>query len=153
MGIQLEDAVIALLRDEESAKVLATVDADGSPHAVVKQSLTVDGDGNLVHLELLESSRTNRNLLRALWSGGRVSVLVGRGTASWQIKGRPVRARVAGPEFQREYVRLRERLGDVDLAAVWVIEPEEIAEQRFEVRKAQEETAHPHFLHLDRIRA
>ncbi len=153
MGIELDEALIALLRDEASIKVLATVDADGAPHAVVKQSLTLDAAGRLVHLELLESSRTNKNLLRSLWSGGRVSVLVRRGDESWQLKGRPVRAHVAGPEFQREYVRVRERLGDVDLAAIWVIEPEEAVEQSFTVRKTQEEAAHPQFLHLDRIRA
>ncbi len=153
MGIKLDEAVIALLRDDASLKVLATVDADGAPHAVVKQSLGVDDDGNLVHLELLESSRTNKNLLRSLWSGGLVSVVVRSGETSWQIKGRPVRAEVSGPAFQREYVRIRERLGDVDLAALWVIEPEQAAEQSFAARKAHEEAAHPHFVHLDRIRA
>lgn len=152
MGIQLDQALIALLRDEASTKVLATVDADGAPHAVVKQSLTVSKDGLLVHLELIESSRTNKNLLRSLWSGGRVSVLVRRGAESWQIKGRPVRAEVAGPDFQREYVRIRERLGDVDLAAVWTIEPEDAARQSHAERRAEEEAAHPQLIHLDRIR-
>jgi len=151
MGIRLNDELVALLRDEQTSKVLATVDADGTPHAVVKQSLTVSDDGRLVHHELLESSRTNKNLLRAIWFGGRVSVTVRRGDESWQVKGRPVRAHVAGPLFQREYVRVRERLGDVDLAAVWVIEPEEAVDQSFSRRKDREESAHPHFVHLDRI--
>lgn len=81
-----------------------------------------------------------------------MSVLVRRGEESWQIKGRPVRAQVAGPDFQREYVSIRERLGDVDLGAVWAIEPEEVVRQSYAVRKAEEEAAHPHFIHLDRIR-
>ncbi len=152
MAIQLDERVIALLRDAESVKVLATVDADGTPHVVVKQSLSADEAGNLVHLELLESSRTNRNLVRAIWFGGRVAVTVRRGDACWQIKGRPVRAHVAGPVFQREYARLRERLGDVDLAAVWVIEPEEAVDQAWRERAQREASAHPHFVHLDRIR-
>ncbi len=153
MGIRLDEELVALFRDEQTVKVLATVDADGTPHAVVKQSLTVSDDGALVHHELLESSRTNKNLLRAVWFGGRVSVTVRRGDTSWQMKGRPVQAHVAGPVFAREYVRIRERLGDVDLAAVWVIEPEEVVDQSLARRKQQEEAAHPHFLHLDRIRA
>jgi hypothetical protein len=124
MGIRLNDDLAALLRDDRTTKVLATVDADGTPHAVVKQSLAVDADGNLVHLELLESSRTNKNLLRALWFGGRVAVTVRCGDASWQIKGRPVRAHVAGPVFQREYARIR-RARRRDLGAVWIIEPDE----------------------------
>ncbi len=153
MGIRWSDELVALVRDEQTVKVLATVDADGTPHAVVKQSLTVSDDGMLVHHELLESSRTNKNLLRAVWFGGRVSVTLRRGEMSWQVKGRPVHAHVAGPVFQREYVRIRERLGDVDLAAVWVIEPDEAVDQSLTRRKEQEEAAHPHFLHLDRIRA
>lgn len=153
MAIRLSDEVLTLVRDPEAVKVLATVDADGSPHAVVKQSLTADEEGRLVHHELLESSRTNKNLLRALWFGGRVSVTVRRGDASWQVKGRPVRAHVSGPHFQREYVRIRERLGDVDLAAVWVIEPEEAIDQSLAARTEREVSAHPDFVHLDRIRA
>ena len=153
MGIKLNEEVVALLRDDESVKVLATVDADGSPHAVVKQSLTAGEDGRIVVLELLESSRTNKNLVRAIWFGHRVSVAIRRGAASWQIKGRPVHAHVAGPVFQREYVRIREKLGDVDLAAVWVIDPEEAIDQSWSARKREEEAAHPYFLHLDRIRA
>ncbi|HTP26126.1 MAG TPA: pyridoxamine 5'-phosphate oxidase family protein, partial [Anaeromyxobacteraceae bacterium] len=129
MGTSLNDELVALLRDEESMKMLATTDADGSPHAVLKQSLTVGENGNIVYLELLESSHTNKNLLRALWFGQRVAVAVRRGSKSWQVKGRPVRAHVAGPVFQRAYTRIRERLGDVDLAAVWVIEPEEVIDQ------------------------
>lgn len=152
MAITWNEELSALLRDGESVKVLATVGADGAPHAVVKRSITVGEDGQLRYLELLESSRTNANLVRALWFGGRVSVTVARGEACWQVKGRPVKALVAGPEFQREYVRLRERLGDVDLAAVWVIEPNEAVDQTWPVRRAEEERAHPHFLHLDRIR-
>lgn len=152
MGIQLDPALVALLRDDATTKVLATVGADGKPHAAVKQSLTVSEEGNLVHHELLESSRTSKNLLRALWSDGRVSVLVRRDDESWVITGRPIRAEIAGPDFQREYVRIRERLGDVDLAALWVIEPEAAARQSYAARRADEEAAHPHFTHLDRIR-
>lgn len=153
MGFRFNEEVIRLLNDEDTVKVLATVDADGSPHAVVKQSLSVGDDSTIVYLELLESSRTNKNLVRALWFGGRVSVALRNGTASYQIKGRPLRTHVAGPVFQREYVRIREKLGDVDLAAVWVIEPAEAIDQSWLTRKQQEDAAHPHFVHLDRIRA
>jgi hypothetical protein len=153
MAIELPAELVALLRDEQSLKLLATVDAEGAPHVVSKQSLSVSEDGKLQYLELLESSRTNRNLVRAVWFGGRVSVFVRSGKASWQIKGRPVQAHVAGPVFQRAYVGIRERLGDIDLAAVWVIEPEEVLDESWPTRRREEEAAHPHFIHLDRIRA
>lgn len=147
-----DEELVAAFGDERAVKVLATVDADGTPHAVVKGSLRLRADGTLVHLELLESSHTNKNLLRALWFGGRVAVTVVRGLRSWQIIGRPVRAHVAGPSFQEEYVRVRERLGDVDLAAVWELQPETVVDQSPVRRRREEEEAHPGFLHLDRIR-
>jgi hypothetical protein len=153
MAIELPAELVALLRDERSIKLLATVDAEGSPHVVSKQSLTVNEAGKIIHLELLESSRTNRNLVRAIWFGGRVSVFVRNGEASWQIKGRPLQAHVAGPVFQQAYLGIRERLGDIDLAAVWVVEPEEVLDESWPTRRREEEAAHPHFIHLDRIRA
>src|ERR1035438_9555052 len=45
----------------------------------------------------------------------------------------------------------RRRLGDVDLSAVWVIEPEEVINENILVRRAEEEQAHPLFRHLDRL--
>lgn len=152
MAVQLSEEVIALINDGETVKILATVDPDGNPHATVKQSLAVGEDGNLFFLELLESSQTNRNLVRSIWFNRKVTVTVlGKKGQSYQIKGRPVRNIIAGPVFQQKYVEVRERLGDVDLAGIWVIEPEEISDQTYWARKATEEAAHPFFLHLDRL--
>jgi len=132
--------------------VLATLDADGFPHAVVKQSLQPGEDGAIIYLELLESSRTNKNLVRSLWFNQKVAIsLKGKDGRSYQIKGAPVKAHITGPLFQEHYTAVREKLGDVDLAAVWVIEPEEIIDETFGTRKAEEEAAHPFFSHLDRL--
>ena len=68
-----------------------------------------------------------------------------------QIKGRPVKTHITGPLYQRHYQRVREKLGDVDLAAVWVIEPDEVIDQSFDVRRRREEALHPDFAHLDRL--
>jgi len=152
MAVALEKDVVELLLNNETVKVLVTLDEKGDPHAVVKQSIELAEDGNLLHLEFIESSRTNKNLVRAIWYDRRVAVsLKGKGDVSYQIKGRPVRSIVAGPVFQKHYTTARERLGDVDLAAVWVIEPEEVINESFSVRLAEEEARHPYFLHLDRI--
>ncbi len=152
MAVQLGKDLIELFRDSETVKVLATVDENGSPHAVVKQSIEPGEDGNLVHLELLESSRTGKNLLRSLWFGRKVSVtVIGKGGRSYQIKGRPVRSIIAGPVFRQNYEKIRERDPDADLAAVWIIEPEEVIDESFSVRLAEEKAAHPLTLHLDRI--
>jgi hypothetical protein len=152
MAVQLEPKVRELLDDKDTVKVLATTDKNGIPHAVVKQTLHVDEGGRLAYLELLESSRTNRNLVSSIWFNRKVSVVLqGKDGLSFEIIGRPVKTLITGPVFQRHYIAVRENLGDVDLAAVWIIEPEEVNNQTFAARKAQEDARHPIFTHLDRL--
>jgi hypothetical protein len=58
---------------------------------------------------------------------------------------------VSGPVYQREYVAIRKRLGDVDLAAVWIIRPDQIHDESHIARQRQERDLHPFFAHLDRL--
>lgn len=152
MAIELTKEIIDLLAEEDTTKVLATLDENGFPHVVVKQSLQPGEDGTILYLELLESSRTNKNLVRSIWYDRGVAVtLKGKDGRSWQIKGKPVKTHITGSLFQKHYTAVRQKLGDVDLAAVWVIEPEEIINETFAVRKDEEERKHPYFTHLDRL--
>ena len=130
---------------------MATVGADGAPHAAEQPSLHHSG-GAIHYLELLETSETNRNLVHSIWFGGAVAIaLIGRDGRRLQIKGRPVKLHITGPLFLRHYERLRETHPDAGLAGVWVIEPDEIIDEDFEVKKTREEANHPDFVHLDRI--
>ena len=81
MPVLLSAEALSLLDDDATVKVLATVDGDGAPHAVVKRSLHAAADGRrILYLELLETSETNRNLVRAIWYGGSVAItLAGSG--------------------------------------------------------------------------
>ncbi len=148
----LTEELLELLRDPSTIKVLATAGKDGTPHAVFKDSIHSDEEGNLVTLELIESSRTNSNLVYSLWFNRKVSVaLHAQDGSSYEIVGKPERCIVAGPVFEKYYRDVRVRLGDVDLAAVWLITPVEIRNETFGVRNEEESAAHPLFLHLDRI--
>jgi len=152
LAITLEKEVAELLAEKNTVKILATTDDKGIPHAVVKQSLHLGEDGNLVYLELLESSQTNKNMVRSIWFKRQVAVaLKGKDGLSYQIKGKPLKAIISGKVFQEHYSRIREKLGDVDLATVWIIEPEEVINESYPIRKAQEEARHPYFKHLDQI--
>jgi hypothetical protein len=152
MAVTLTPEIITLLDDDNTSKILATVGADGFPHAVEKRSLHYGGDGAIHYLELLETSTTNRNLVRSIWFGGKVAIALNGGDGrSVQIKGRPVKTHITGPLYQRHYEGIRARPGDVDLAAVWVIEPDEVIDQNFDVRKRREDALHPDFVHLDLI--
>jgi hypothetical protein len=152
MAVKLTKDIITLINRGDTVKALATVDGDGVPHTVFKDAVYADEDGRLISPELIESSETNSNLVHSLWFKRRVALsLLGSDGTSYQIKGTPTHCIVTGPVFERHYRMIREKLGDVDLAAVWIIEPEEIRNQTFRVRIEEEAAAHPLFLHLDRI--
>lgn len=154
MSITLTQDVIDLLNDRNTVKVLATVNDKGEPHAVFKQSLHVGEDGLIHSLELIETSHTAKNLVGSIWFERKLSILLrGADNRAVQIKGRVRQYLISGALFQQHYLSARERLGDVDLAGVWVIEPEEVIEQGLQARRGAEDAQHPGFLHLDRIAA
>ncbi|MCD8045543.1 MAG: hypothetical protein LUE90_02600 [Clostridiales bacterium] len=151
MAIRLSEEIKQLLDDPETRKVLATTDREGNPHVVFKGSIRVNEDGYLEYLELIESSRTNRNMVNSIWFRKSVAVAVLNGGVSYQIKGIPYRSIIAGREFERAYQWTQEHLGGIDLSAVWLIEPTEIREESFEKRRLEEEEEHPVLKHLDRL--
>lgn len=152
MAAKLNKEIIALFSSDDSTKVLATVNENGYPHAAAKPFIRVDDDGNLLYLELVESSRTQKNLVRSIWFDHKVSISVSDSNGqSWQIKGKPLKTLITGPIFLHHYREIRQHLGDVDLSAVWVIEPEEVINENVLLRHAEEEQAHPLFRHLDRL--
>ncbi|MEK4511124.1 pyridoxamine 5'-phosphate oxidase family protein [Paenibacillus sp. FSL K6-2524] len=151
MAVVWEQKVVELINNKDSVKVLATLDGDGVPHTAVKQSLHVDQEGRIVYLELLESSRTFKNITLSLWHDQYVSVTVKDDESSYKIKGKPTRIHICGTLFEEHYIAVRERLGDVDLAAVCVIEPEEVRNQTYHERLAVQEAGQPFYVHLDRL--
>lgn len=151
MSTQLSQDAIDLLNDKATVKVLATVDSQGVPHAVFKQSLHLGANGRIHLLELIESSTTNRNLTGSIWFDRTVSILLrGENGRSVQIKGRVVKNHISGALFEQHYVAVREKRG-VDLAGVWEIEPEQVLDQDFSIRRAEEDARHPNLIHFDRI--
>lgn len=153
MAITIGTELAGLLDQEDTVKLLVTTDEQGIPHAVVKKSLQLDSDTNrLLYLELLESSQTNKNMVRSIWFNRVITIaVIGTLGESYQIKGRPVKAIVSGHAFRKYYNLVREKKPEADLAAVWVIEPVEIIDERFSVRLQQETAAHPYFQHLDQL--
>jgi hypothetical protein len=152
MPAELPRELVELFYAPGTVKVLATVDEKGAPSAQVDPLLTLDPDGNVLYLERFESSRTNRNLVRSIWFNRTVAVtLTGYDGRSYEIRGRAVRAHVSGPLFQIQYAALRRQFGDVDLATVWIIEPQEFSDESWAARQRHEEEKHPSFVHLDRL--
>nr|WP_092067835.1 hypothetical protein [Dendrosporobacter quercicolus]NSL46803.1 hypothetical protein [Dendrosporobacter quercicolus DSM 1736]SDL64429.1 hypothetical protein SAMN04488502_101442 [Dendrosporobacter quercicolus] len=152
MAVLINEELAALLSKEDTVKLLVTTDEQGAPHAVVKKSLQLDEQNHFIYFELLESSHTNKNMVRSIWFNRPVTVAVaGANGGSYQIKGRPLKTIVSGPAFRKYYEQVRRENSEADLAAVWVIEPQEIVDQGFSVRRQQEEAKRPYFKHLDRL--
>lgn len=149
---KLSAEIQQLLDQPTTTRLVATTDEFGKPYAVASPFLQAGAGGELVHLELLEKSATNRNLLRSLWFNKKVSVtLAGADGRSFVIQGRPVKALISGPVFRSHYQQVRALLGDADLAAVWLIEPEEVVNETYAVCKQEEEERFPFSVHLDRL--
>lgn len=148
----ISEEIRQAFRDPATIKILASISREGIPHAVAKGSLSLTEDGQIKYLELLESSTTNRNLIYSLWFEKQVAVtLITKDFKSWQIKGIPVRTLVSGSEYEENYRRAQERNPQNDLAAVYFIQPEEVIEESYAVRKAEEEKKHPLYIHIDRL--
>lgn len=149
---QLPEVLVNLLKDPESVKVLATTDGEGAPHAVVKGSITTLDGETIVFNEGLDTNESNKNLVRSIWFGGTVAINVTKGAVSYQIKGKPYKCLITGPVFKEFLVRARERRGpEADIAAVWLVTPEEVRDESPAVRRKEEEEKRPLFnRHLDR---
>jgi hypothetical protein len=152
MSVKQSAYLRELLEDPATVGTIATLDESGAPHAVPSPFLRLDANGRLVHLELLETSTTHRNLLRSIWFERPVTVtLSGREGRVVVVKGRVHKAHVSGPLFSDYYREVRKQLGDADLAAVWLIDAREVIDETYALRKAREEELHPFFRHLDRL--
>jgi hypothetical protein len=153
MAVPLGEDVVRALNAPEARKALSTISRDGKPHTVFKDSIRADESGKLLYYEYIETSRTHKNMVSSIWFGVPVSVAVilpdGR---SYQIVGKPVKAIISGPEFEKVYVSVRRSFGgDYDLSTIWVIEPEEVREETLDTRVHEQTARYPHVGHVDRF--
>ena len=150
--VTLSQEIVSIIRNSEAIKILTTVDEEGNPHADFREDLMVLDDGHLAFGEPFEGSQTNVNLVRSLWFDKNVELTVrdGNGT-TFQIVGKPYRYAHTGALFKKFYLAEREKRGaDSELAGVWIIIPDEVRNETYEVRKKEEDEKHPFFRHFDR---
>ncbi len=152
MAVELSQNIREAIADSSSVKVVATIGKDGVPHAVVKGSVSVNEQGNIEFLDILESSKNNQNLVYSIWYEKLVAIQVFRAPLeSYEILAKPVRSITAGKEFEERYRQLHEVFPNVDLGAIWQLEPVEVRDERLQVRVQEQEKTYPILQHLDRI--
>jgi hypothetical protein len=114
--ITLPQDLKTLLEDNNAIKVLGTVNGEGVPHVIFKDSITLLEDGNLAYAEELDSSQANKNMVRSIWFDKLVSITVGKGKKSFQVKAQPVKCAIVGPLFREFLARAKEQRGaDADV--------------------------------------
>ncbi len=152
MSFSCHEGLKKILNRPDAVTVLATINGDGTPHAAVLDSLRLTEDGTLEYLELLESARSYRNLTASLWFNKTVSLLVATPDgARYQITGKLVKISICGSYFEECYIRVREKPGEMDLAAVCFIKILDVVEETLTVKFARQEAERPFYKHLDRI--
>ena len=150
MSQKIPEELINLFENANSIKVLSTIDENGDPYISFKGSLQIL-DNNIAYAEIIESSQTNKNMIKSIWFNKHVSIAVTDRIKSYYIKGLPIKCLIDGPIFKQFYMRIREKSGeDSDVQSVWIIEPKDIIEKSPKLRMTQEEEKHPMFKHLDR---
>ena len=152
MAIVLRQEVIDIVSSAETVKILATVDEKKVPYAEEISFAEIRPDGKIQFLELLETARSYKNFTRSLWFGEPITItLIGSDKTSYRIVGIPEQIKVCGDEFEENYRKVRKELGDVDLAAVCIIDPISAEEITLRKKVKEQDEAHPVFKHLDRI--
>ncbi|MDF2934706.1 MAG: hypothetical protein K0Q90_79 [Paenibacillaceae bacterium] len=151
MSFQWDEQAARLLHDPTATKILVSNDRYGSPQIVVDPTITLNEDGCIVYLELLETSESNSNLVNSLWFKKDVALHVTDGTVSFQVKGIPTRSIVSGPVFGHYYRQAQNRDPEDDLSTVWIIEPRSLTNETYTVKRQQERENHPLTIHLDRL--
>lgn len=136
----LPKEVIDSLNDPETVKVLTTTGENGVPHTVFKHTLLAMEDGNLGYVELIERSRTYKNMLRNHWAKKTVAVSIynSKTGLAYQIKGMPYRYVVEGPIWSMFRDMVWSVMPDVEPAGVWLITPQEVLNEAYPVRYKEE---------------
>ncbi len=138
--MEIPPEVKRLLEDPESVKVLTTTDKYGVPHTVFKASITALDDDFLAYVELLETSRSQRNMLQSLWFKKPVAVAIYKKGLAYQIKGEPYRLVVEGPLRDRFFKEVWKQTPEANPCGVWLIRPKEIIDESYETQQKKEKS-------------
>ena len=138
--LSLSEELAEIFHDPKTVKVLVTSDDNGVPHPVFKGSLTLLDDGMIAYSELIERSRTYKNMLNNYWKKKEVAIaLYNEGRGAFQVKGRPHRFIIEGPIWDRFLEETWKVLPEADPAGVWIIEPLAVENLDYSLRRNEEE--------------
>lgn len=140
------------LQASDTVKLVTSTDETGLPHIEENDSIHLDDDGRIVILEQDEYSLTNRNLVRGIWFGHRIVLYIrSEKNGGLKIIGKPYKALITGRRFEAYYRELQKTDKDAELSTVWLIDIEEVSDERPQVRYSRNNRDRLPLIHLDRI--
>lgn len=140
--MKLSEGMLSIINNKDAIKIVATVNKEGEPHAVVNGSLSALDEETLAIPSIMDcQSQNHRNLMWSLWFNKKISIQVyhpGTG-ASFQIKGTPYRyiMQYQDPIFRR-FCELIRTDYHTSLGGVFLIRPESCREQTLSARLKEE---------------
>lgn len=147
----LNEKLISDINNPATLKSVTAVLKSGVPHTVYKGSLHINDDGNIEFNDIFESSKINEALVYSIWFDKYITVnILTEDKRSYEIIGKPLLSITQGKYFEEVYKRLKYEK-DSDLNAIWIVEPLELREETFFVRKENQEKEYPFLKHLDRV--
>jgi hypothetical protein len=120
----LDPKLIELLESPDSVKIIATLDADGSPCLAINASVASLNGVTIVLSERLETSRTSKNLVRSVWYDKPVTLLALNASSAFEIRAETYRCLAVGDIYSVMLTRARALYGAAaDIAAAWELMP------------------------------
>ena len=122
---KLTEEVLAVFRDPNSTKIIATVDKSGIPNVTVKGSLSVLDDSTLVFADVGgDATRTTRNMKDTK----KVAVMVTKGMATYQVKGVFKESKTSGSVFD-QFAAMLKKAANINIKAIDLISVDEVYSQ------------------------
>ena len=148
---EINEELRRLIEDRESIKVVSSINREGIINSAPKGSLEISGKDELTYVEILESSKSYRNIVYSIWFDKKISILiVGKDRESYQIQGSVKKILTCGTEYE-EYYRKYQGARGFDIAAVVKIKIEDINDLNLVKGIEKQKKEHPFFSHYDSI--
>lgn len=143
--VEVPDPVRKAINNPRAVKAVSTIGEDGIPHTVFKQSMRILEDGNIAFLEMIENSRTTKNILNQINVDEEnklplisISILDPDKNVSWEIKGKFDQFIIQGPLWRDFLKECWGMFPDIDPAGVWVFVPVQVNDQSLYARLKEE---------------
>ena len=148
---EINEELKRLIEDRESIKVVSSLNREGIINSAPKGSLEISGEDELTYVEILESSKSYRNIVYSIWFDKIISVLiVGKDRETYQIHGSVKKILTCGAEYEEYYKKYQNARG-FDIAAVVKIKIQDINDLNLAKGIEKQKKEHPFFSHYDSI--